>query len=98
MPLALILAPRRRSMVSSNPITMVPTAANVLTSKSSNIWLSVKLDKRASTILVYRYVDDLTQEEIAEAMKLSRKTVGKHLKKISLVAKKMSNSKKGGRP
>jgi RNA polymerase sigma factor (sigma-70 family) len=54
-----------------------------------------KLDQRSSEILVYRYIDDLTQEEIAGAMKLSRKTVGKHLKKISLTAEKLAASAKG---
>ena len=38
MPLALILAPRRRSMVSSKPMTRVPAAANVLINKPSSTW------------------------------------------------------------
>ena len=60
--------------------------------------LVAKLDKRSSEILVLRYIDDLTQEEIAGAMNLSRKTVGKHLKKIAATAKKIDTSARGGRP
>jgi len=41
-----------------------------------------RLDKKSVEILIYRYFDDLTQEEIADLMKLSRKTVGKRLNKV----------------
>lgn len=41
-----------------------------------------RLDKKSIEILIYRYFDDMTQEEIADLMKLSRKTVGKRLNKI----------------
>src|SRR5262245_47513033 len=37
------------------------------------------LDARASEVLVYRYFDDLSQDEIAELVGCSRKTVGKAL-------------------
>lgn len=41
-----------------------------------------QLDKKSCEILVYRYFDDLTQEEISELTNTSRKTIGKRLKKI----------------
>jgi RNA polymerase sigma factor (sigma-70 family) len=41
-----------------------------------------KLDTRAAELLVYRYFDDLSQEEIAVLAGLSRKTVGKVLKDV----------------
>lgn len=41
-----------------------------------------RLDDEANEILVFRYVDDLTQEEIADCLGLSRKTVGKRLDQI----------------
>ncbi len=59
--------------------------------------LVAKLDRKSSEILVYRYIDDMTQEEIAEAMSLSRKTVGKRLQKIAREAGKLAN-KRGGPP
>jgi RNA polymerase sigma-70 factor, ECF subfamily len=40
------------------------------------------LDARASEVLVYRYFDDLSQDEIAELMSISRKTVGKVLQEV----------------
>jgi RNA polymerase sigma-70 factor (ECF subfamily) len=40
------------------------------------------LNARASEVLVYRYFDDLSQEEIAELIGVSRKTVGKLLKDV----------------
>jgi len=40
------------------------------------------LDERALEILFYRYSDDMTQEEIAEMVGISRKTVGKKLDDI----------------
>jgi RNA polymerase sigma-70 factor (ECF subfamily) len=44
-----------------------------------------RLDARAAEVLVYRYYDDLTQEEIAELMSISRKTIGKVLQEIRVV-------------
>ena len=45
--------------------------------------LAARLDKKSSEILVYRYLDDMGQEEIAQLMRLSRKSVGKRLTKIA---------------
>lgn len=44
--------------------------------------LTRSLDERALEILFYRYFDDMTQEEIADVVGLSRKTVGKTLDAI----------------
>ncbi|MBI5479755.1 MAG: RNA polymerase sigma factor [Deltaproteobacteria bacterium] len=41
-----------------------------------------RLDPKATEVLVYRYFDDLTQDEIAELLATSRKTVGKRLDQI----------------
>jgi RNA polymerase sigma factor (sigma-70 family) len=41
--------------------------------------LSGRLDTLSCEILVYRFIDDMTQEEIAELTGYSRKTVGKRL-------------------
>lgn len=40
------------------------------------------LDDESAQVLAYRYVDDMTQEEIAEMTGLSRKTIGKRLDAI----------------
>jgi len=41
-----------------------------------------QLDTRASEVLIYRYFDDVAQDEIAELMGISRKTVGKVLQEV----------------
>ncbi len=41
-----------------------------------------ELDARSLEILVCRYVDEMTQEEIAAHLGVSRKTIGKRLKAI----------------
>jgi RNA polymerase sigma-70 factor (ECF subfamily) len=41
-----------------------------------------RLDERCSEVLVYRYFDDLTQDEIAALQDTSRKTVGHRLDRI----------------
>ena len=44
--------------------------------------LCARLDPKVAEVLVYRYVDDLTQEEIAQLSGTSRKTVHARLAKI----------------
>lgn len=41
-----------------------------------------ELDEGDCEVLAYRYQDDMTQEEIAELLGLSRKTIGKRLDRI----------------
>ena len=41
-----------------------------------------RLDQGHLEVLVARFVDDMTQEEIAEHLQLSRKTIGKRLDRI----------------
>ena len=44
--------------------------------------LAKKLDKTTGAIFLYRYIDEMTQEEIGEVMGLSRKTIGKKLARL----------------
>lgn len=44
--------------------------------------LAERLDPGHMEVLVARFVDDMTQEEIADHLKLSRKTIGKRLDRI----------------
>jgi RNA polymerase sigma-70 factor, ECF subfamily len=44
--------------------------------------LADRLDEGHLEVLVARFVDDMTQEEIAEHLDLSRKTIGKRLDRI----------------
>jgi RNA polymerase sigma-70 factor, ECF subfamily len=58
--------------------------------------LAQQLDREAAEIVVYRYVDDMSQEEIAEFMGLSRKTVGVRLNRIRDAVAALSGE--GGAP
>ena len=50
-------------------------------------------------MLAYRYLDDMTQEEIAELLGLSRKTIGKRLDRIrEAVAKDRRRPRGTGAP
>jgi RNA polymerase sigma-70 factor (ECF subfamily) len=53
--------------------------------------LSDRLDRGHLEVLVCRFVDDMTQEEIAEHLDLSRKTVGKRLARIREVVAEVAS-------
>jgi RNA polymerase sigma-70 factor (ECF subfamily) len=44
--------------------------------------LAERLDESHLEVLVCRFIDDMTQEEIAEHLRLSRRTIGKRLDRI----------------
>jgi RNA polymerase sigma factor (sigma-70 family) len=48
-----------------------------------------RLDAQCGEVLIYRYFDDLTQDEIAELSGTSRKTVGARLARIREVVKEL---------
>lgn len=53
--------------------------------------LSRKLDERSLEILFYRFFDDMTQDEIASLVGLSRKTVGKKLEEIQMAVRALTD-------
>jgi RNA polymerase sigma factor (sigma-70 family) len=58
--------------------------------------LSEKLDKKSLAVLIYRYFDDMPQEEIAGLLGTSRKTVGKRIAKIKEQVRLLLNNGSGG--
>jgi DNA-directed RNA polymerase specialized sigma24 family protein len=52
--------------------------------------LSAELDDESCEILVYRYVDDMALEEIAELTGKSRKTIGKRLDQVRSAVQRLS--------
>lgn len=52
--------------------------------------LSRRLDDRTLEIVFYRFFDDMTQEEIATMLGLSRKTVGKKLDDVRALVEELS--------
>jgi RNA polymerase sigma factor (sigma-70 family) len=51
-----------------------------------------ELDEGDCEVLAYRYLDDMTQDEIAELLGLSRKTIGKRLDRIRDTVARLSAS------
>ncbi len=58
--------------------------------------LATRLDDSTLQVLVYRYFDDLTQDEIATLMDLSRKTIGKRLDRVRDVVAELMRDSGGG--
>ncbi|HEX4449148.1 MAG TPA: sigma-70 family RNA polymerase sigma factor [Polyangiaceae bacterium] len=58
--------------------------------------LVARLEPGEGEVLAYRYVDDMTQEEIAELLGLSRKTIGKRLDRIREAVRQMAGESSGG--
>jgi RNA polymerase sigma factor (sigma-70 family) len=58
--------------------------------------LSEKLDKKSLAVLIYRYFDDMPQEEIAGLLGTSRKTVGKRIAKLTEQVRLLLNDGSGG--
>jgi RNA polymerase sigma-70 factor (ECF subfamily) len=58
--------------------------------------LVAQLDEESAQVLVYRYLDDMTQEEIASMLGLSRKTIGKRLDAISDVVTRLAGPPPSG--
>ena len=92
---------KRRALLEQNPSPERPPVRTLLeemvVGQELLARLVERLDKKAAELLVYKYLDDMTQEEIAEIMGLSRKTVGKRLAKITGIAQKLVCSEKGDR-
>jgi RNA polymerase sigma-70 factor (ECF subfamily) len=56
-----------------------------------------ELDEGETEVLTYRYVDDMTQDEIAALLGLSRKTVGKRLERVrDMVRRVAEGGDRGG--
>lgn len=53
--------------------------------------LAAAVDERTLEIVFYRYFDDLTQEEIAVQLGLSRKTVGKKLDDVRAIVTSLAD-------
>jgi RNA polymerase sigma-70 factor (ECF subfamily) len=58
-----------------------------------------ELDAGESEVLTYRFLDDMTQEEIGTLLGLSRKTIGKRLDRIREAVRRLARtSGAGGEP
>lgn len=57
-----------------------------------------RLDRKSAEVLIYRFFDDLSQEEISELTRTSRKTIGKRLQKIREQVERLLAEPGGGAP
>lgn len=57
-----------------------------------------ELDAGHCEVLAYRYLDDMTQDEIARLMGLSRKTIGHRLDRIRDVVARIADRSREGSP
>jgi RNA polymerase sigma factor (sigma-70 family) len=51
-----------------------------------------ELDESETEVLTYRYLDDMTQDEIASLLGLSRKTVGKRLERLNEIIRRVAST------
>jgi DNA-directed RNA polymerase specialized sigma24 family protein len=58
--------------------------------------LSAQLDQLSCEMLVYRFIDDMTQDEIAELTGYSRKTVGRRLDDARSAVLRLAGHAPGG--
>jgi len=91
---------RRAALLEREQTTLAPPPRTLCDDKVLSLEfvtrLTQRLDKKSAEILIYRFVDDLHQEEIAELLGLSRKTVGKRLKKIRREVEALAAEVNGG--
>lgn len=58
--------------------------------------LTRRLDDRSMEVLICRFIDEMTQDEIAEHLGTSRKTVGKRLAKIRATLAEVAEEEQAG--
>ena len=77
---------RRRELLALHGEVLISAGPGVPEAKAISVDLLVqlvgKLDKRSAEIMVYRYMDQMTGDEIASLLGVSRRAVTKRLTKI----------------
>ncbi len=83
----------RARLLERNDASLVPAARTACDDRVIGLDLLTKvvreLDASETEVLTYRYLDDMTQEEIASLLGLSRKTVGKRLERVREVVRRL---------
>ena len=90
----------RDRLLAANPTPVAPAARvrcdEVVIGGELLVKLLARLDDGQKEVLIARYVDDLTQDEIAEHLGVSRKTVGKRLAAIRVVVGELAGTTASG--
>jgi RNA polymerase sigma factor (sigma-70 family) len=84
----------RARLLERHDVALAPTPRTACDDRAIGLDLLVKLVRELapgeSEVLAYRYVDDMTQEEIATLLGLSRKTIGNRLDRIREAVRKLA--------
>jgi RNA polymerase sigma-70 factor (ECF subfamily) len=87
-------ASNRARLLERNDVSLVPPARTACDDRVIGLDLLAKLvgelDASETEVLTYRYLDDMTQDEIASLLGLSRKTVGKRLDRVREVVRRLT--------
>jgi len=90
----------RARLLERNDGSLVPAARTACDDRIIGLDLLTKLvhelDDSETEVLTYRYLDDMTQDEIASLLGLSRKTVGKRLERVREVVRRLAGVEAGG--
>lgn len=70
----------------TSQVQLRPTSNGDLYSMDLLLQLVRSLDLKSAEILTYHFIDDMTQEEIAALLTVSRRDVGRHLERIRVQA------------
>lgn len=89
---------RQRILASAPPEPSFSRAEDVYLDSDLVLRLLARLESESCQILVYRFFDDMTLEEIADLTQMSRKTIAKRLETIRalVVALTAEADKEGG--
>jgi RNA polymerase sigma-70 factor (ECF subfamily) len=86
----------RARLLERNDASLVPAARTACDDRIIGLDLLTKLvgelDASETEVLTYRYLDDMTQDEIASLLGLSRKTVGKRLDRVREAVRKLTGA------
>jgi RNA polymerase sigma-70 factor (ECF subfamily) len=90
----------RARLLERNVQTLAPPPRTTCDDHAIGVDLLVKLvrelDDPEIEVLMHRYLDDMTQDEIATLLGVSRKTVGKRLDRVREVVRRLAET--GGAP
>lgn len=91
----------RARLLERNDTTLLPAARTPCDDRIIGLDLLAKLvrelDDAETEVLTYRYLDDMTQEEIATLLGVSRKTVGHRLDRVREAVRRIAGEE-GSKP
>ena len=90
---------RRHALLEREQATLAPPPRTLLEGRVVGLdlltQLMSRLDAKSAEILVYCFIDDMGQEEVAELLGTSRKTVGKRIARIRTEVRRLSELEGG---